>query len=152
MSNVINADRLRAFIERIERLEDERKSIGADIKDVYSEAKGVGYDVGTMRKVVRLRGMDAADRAEQEALLDTYMHALGMVDRIQARRHAGQSIREIEEAEGVPRSTVHRVSQKAKGKTGSEEMGHPKPDVISPPEVESLEMPPIPSFLDRRPA
>ena len=75
----ISADRLKSFVERIEKLEEERKAIGGDIKDVYSEAKGVGYDVKTMRKVVSLRQMDAADRAEQETLLDVYKHALGMV-------------------------------------------------------------------------
>lgn len=75
----ISADRLKAFVERIEKLEEERKAISGDIKDVYSEAKGVGYDVKTMRKIVQLRRMDAADRAEQETLLDVYKHALGMV-------------------------------------------------------------------------
>jgi uncharacterized protein (UPF0335 family) len=74
----ISADRLKSFVERIEKLEEERKAIGGDIRDVYSEAKGVGYDVKTMRKIVSLRKMDAADRDEQETLLDTYKHALGM--------------------------------------------------------------------------
>jgi len=72
------AERLKSFVERIEKLEEERHAIGGDIRDVYSEAKGVGYDIKTMRKIVSLRGMDAADRAEQETLLDTYKHALGM--------------------------------------------------------------------------
>ena len=75
----VNAGHLRAFIERIEKLEEERTAIGSDIRDVYSEAKGVGYDVKTMRKIVSLRKMDAADRDEQETLLDVYKHALGMV-------------------------------------------------------------------------
>ncbi|MBM3646041.1 MAG: DUF2312 domain-containing protein [Alphaproteobacteria bacterium] len=75
----ISADRLKSFVERIEKLEEERKAIGGDIRDVYSEAKGVGYDVKTMRKVVTLRRENAADRAEAEALLDTYKHALGMI-------------------------------------------------------------------------
>ena len=74
----ISADRLKSFIERVEKLEEERKAISDDVRDVYSEAKGVGYDVKTMRKIVSLRKMDAADRAEQDTLLDTYMHALGM--------------------------------------------------------------------------
>ena len=74
----ISADRLRAFIERVEKLEEERHAIGSDIRDVYSEAKGVGYDVKTMRKIVALRKMDAADRSEADALLDTYKHALGI--------------------------------------------------------------------------
>ena len=75
----MNVGRLKSFIERIEKLEEERKAIGGDIKDVYSEAKGVGYDVKTMRKIVSLRAMDADDRAEAETLLDVYKHALGMV-------------------------------------------------------------------------
>ena len=75
----ISAERLKSFIERIEKLEEERKALGGDIKDIYSEAKGVGYDVTTMRKIVSLRAMDAADRAEGETLLDVYKHALGMV-------------------------------------------------------------------------
>ena len=74
----ISADRLKSFVERIEKLDEERKAISDDMRDVYSEAKGVGYDVKTMRKLVSLRKMDAADRDEQEALLDTYKHALGM--------------------------------------------------------------------------
>ena len=75
----MNVGRLPQFVTRIEKLEEERKAIGGDIKDVYSEAKGVGYDVKTIRKLVALRRMDAADRAEQETLLDVYKHALGMV-------------------------------------------------------------------------
>ncbi len=74
----ISAERLKSFLDRIEKLEEERKAISDDVRDVYSEAKGVGYDVKTMRKVVSLRKLDAADRAEQETLLDTYKHALGM--------------------------------------------------------------------------
>src|SRR4051812_1900884 len=74
----ISADRLKSFIERIEKLEEERKAIGGDVRDVYSEAKGVGYDVKTMRKIVQLRKQDAVERDEAEALLDVYMVALGM--------------------------------------------------------------------------
>lgn len=106
------ADRLKSFVERIERMIEEREAINADIKDIYTEAKGVGYDVKTMRKVVSLRAMDAADRAEQEALLDTYMHALGMVDRIDARLAAGERPAAVAAAEGVSRATAYRASQK----------------------------------------
>ena len=74
----VSADRLKSFVERVERLAEERDSIDGDIKDVLSEAKGVGYDVKTIRKLVAIRKMDAADRAEQNALLDTYGTALGM--------------------------------------------------------------------------
>lgn len=75
----ISAERLKSFVERIEKLDEERSAIGDDIRDVYGEAKGVGYDVKTIRKIVALRKLDAADRAEQETLLDVYKHALGMV-------------------------------------------------------------------------
>ena len=71
-------DQLRALIERIERLEEEKKAISEDIKEVYGEAKGTGFDVKAMRQIVRIRKMDASDRMEQEAILDTYLHALGM--------------------------------------------------------------------------
>ncbi len=71
-------DRLRSFIERIERLEQEKQDLAADIREVYSEAKGVGFDPKIMRQVVRLRKLDDNDRRELEMVLDTYMHALGM--------------------------------------------------------------------------
>jgi uncharacterized protein (UPF0335 family) len=72
------ADQLRSFVERIERLEEEKATIGQDVKDVYAEAKGTGFDVKVMRKVIRLRKMDKAERDEAEATLDLYMQALGM--------------------------------------------------------------------------
>ena len=71
-------DRLRLLIERIERMEEEKQAIAADIKDVYAEAKGTGYDPKIMRKVIQLRKMDPAQRREQEALVETYLCALGM--------------------------------------------------------------------------
>lgn len=71
-------DRLRLLIERIERLEEEKKGIADDIKDVYLEAKAVGYDVKIMRMVVKLRKMKPDDRREQEAILETYKIALGL--------------------------------------------------------------------------
>ncbi|HZD26790.1 MAG TPA: DUF2312 domain-containing protein [Alphaproteobacteria bacterium] len=74
----IAADRLRQFIERIERLEDEKKALANDIKDVYAEAKAVGFEPKVMRQIVRIRKMDTAEIQEQEALLDVYKHALGM--------------------------------------------------------------------------
>ena len=77
----IAQDRLRSFIERIERLEEEKTALMADIKEVYAEAKGTGFDVKTIRKVVSLRKMDESDRQEAEFLLDTYLSALGMIDR-----------------------------------------------------------------------
>jgi uncharacterized protein (UPF0335 family) len=72
-------DQLRAFIERIERLEEEKKTIADDIKDVYGEAKAMGFDSKILRKVISIRKQDADERAEQEAILDAYLHALGMI-------------------------------------------------------------------------
>ena len=74
----IAADQLRLFIERIERLEEEKKGISDDIRDVYSEAKSQGYDAKIMRQIVRLRKMTNDDRAEMEAVLETYKSALGL--------------------------------------------------------------------------
>jgi uncharacterized protein (UPF0335 family) len=72
-------DQLKAFVERVERLEEEKKAISDDIRDVYAEAKGNGFDVKTLRVVVRLRKQDMNERKEHEAILETYMHALGMI-------------------------------------------------------------------------
>jgi len=69
---------LPAFLARIERLEEEKAALTADIREVYSEAKGTGFDTKIMRQVVRMRKLDTADRQEQEAVLDLYMTALGM--------------------------------------------------------------------------
>lgn len=71
------ADRLRSFIERVERLEEEKATIANDIKEVYAEAKGEGYDVKILWQIVRIRKMDRAERQEQEAVLDLYLSALG---------------------------------------------------------------------------
>ena len=73
----VAADRLRSFIERVERLEEDKAAIMNDIKEVFAEAKGEGYDVNTLRQVIRLRKMDRADRQEMEALLELYLSALG---------------------------------------------------------------------------
>ena len=70
-------DQLRAFVERIERLEEEKKTIADDIKEVYAEAKGTGYDVKVLRKVVALRKRDLDERKEEEAILDLYLQAVG---------------------------------------------------------------------------
>ncbi len=78
MSDNIAADQLRLFIERVERLEEEKKGISEDISDVYSEMKGNGYDAKIVRQIVRLRKMQPHDRQEMEALLDTYKAALGL--------------------------------------------------------------------------
>ena len=78
MSDIIQADQLRLLIERIERLEEEKKGIADDIRDVYAEAKAVGYDTKTIRQVVKLRKLERHVREEAEALLDTYKAALGL--------------------------------------------------------------------------
>jgi uncharacterized protein (UPF0335 family) len=73
-------DHLRAFIERVERLEEEKTALTADIREIYSEAKGSGFDTKIMRQVVRLRKLDKADFQQHEELLETYMKAMGMID------------------------------------------------------------------------
>lgn len=78
MSDIVAADQLRLFIERIERLEEEKKGMADDIRDVYAEAKSQGYDSKTMRAIVRLRKMEKDARDEAEALLETYKIALGL--------------------------------------------------------------------------
>lgn len=74
----IAADRLKSFVERIERLEEERGALGADVREVYSEAKGGGFDTKIIRQIIRLRKLDRAQRQEQEALLDLYKRALDL--------------------------------------------------------------------------
>lgn len=70
---------LKAVVERIERLEEEKKTLADDIRDVYAEAKGTGFDVAALRTIIRLRKQDSNERAEQETILETYMLALGMI-------------------------------------------------------------------------
>ena len=77
-TGAVAADVLRSFIERIERLEEEKKNIADDIKDVYAEAKASGFEPKIMRQVIRLRKMETADRQESQALLDLYSHAVGL--------------------------------------------------------------------------
>jgi uncharacterized protein (UPF0335 family) len=74
----IAADRLRSLVERIERLEEERKALANDIKDIYAEAKSAGFDVKVLRQLIRLRRQEPAEIEEQESLLDVYRRALGM--------------------------------------------------------------------------
>ena len=76
----IAAERLRSFIERIERLEEEKAALAADIREVYAEAKGTGFDVKTMRQIIRLKKMNRSDRQEQEHLLELYKRAIGLED------------------------------------------------------------------------
>lgn len=72
-------DHLKAFVERIERLEEEKKALTDDVRDVYAEAKANGFDTKALRAVVQLRKQDTDERREHEAILETYMHALGMI-------------------------------------------------------------------------
>lgn len=77
-SSTVAASQLRAFIERVERLEEEKQTIADDIKEVFAEAKGAGFDTKAMRTIIRLRKKDRAEREEEEAILDMYLNALGM--------------------------------------------------------------------------
>jgi uncharacterized protein (UPF0335 family) len=80
MGNIggISAQRLKSFVERVERLEEEKAALAGDIREVYAEAKSAGFDVKVLRQVMRLRKLDKADRQQQEALLETYLRALDM--------------------------------------------------------------------------
>lgn len=95
MSTIVNGgnvnDRLRSFVERIERLEEEKAALAADIREIYAEAKSVGFDTKIMRQVIKIRQMDQADREEQESLLDTYMAALGMTPLERAIANVGDA-------------------------------------------------------------
>lgn len=75
----LSAEHLKQFIERIERLEEEKKTIAEDIKEVFAEAKGTGFDASTMREIIKIRKKDKADLEEEEHLLDTYKRAMGML-------------------------------------------------------------------------
>jgi uncharacterized protein (UPF0335 family) len=77
-SETVAAGQLRAFIERIERLEEDKQAIADDIKDVFAEMKGTGFDVKAVRVIIRMRKKDQAERQEEEAILDLYLNALGM--------------------------------------------------------------------------
>lgn len=77
MDDPLNNNQLKSIVERVERLEEEKKTIADDIKEVYAEAKGSGYDVKILRQVVRLRKIDIDERRESEAILDLYMQAVG---------------------------------------------------------------------------
>jgi uncharacterized protein (UPF0335 family) len=78
-SGGVAADQLRSIVERIERLEEEKAALANDIKEVFAEAKGNGFDTKTLRQVIRIRKQDKAERQEQEAVLELYLHALGMI-------------------------------------------------------------------------
>lgn len=99
--------KLKSLVERIERLEEERKAIGGDVKDIYTEAKGVGYDAPALRRLVSWRRLDAADRAEREALDETYRNALGMA--VEMVSNGDMSLRQAAKATGVSKSSIHKA-------------------------------------------
>ncbi|MBO6946535.1 MAG: DUF2312 domain-containing protein [Rhodospirillales bacterium] len=74
----VASDRLKSFVDRIERLEEEKAALAGDIREIYSEAKGTGFDIKVLRQIIRLRKMDASDRSEMEELIDVYKRALEM--------------------------------------------------------------------------
>ena len=86
----VAGDRLKSFIERIERLEEEKRALAADIKEVYAEAKGTGFDTKIMRQLIKLRKMDKDDLDEQETLLDVYKRAIGMLPNFGADTRAAE--------------------------------------------------------------
>ena len=101
-------DRLKGFVERIERLREEKKAIGSDERDVFSEAKGVGFDVKAMREVLKRRAMHWSDRDEWDALVDTYEHALGARGEAARIVRAGGTYEEAAVATDLSRATVAR--------------------------------------------
>lgn len=105
----VAADRLKSFIERIENLREEKKAIGSDERDVFSEAKGVGFDAKAMREVLRRRAMDASDRDEWDTLIDTYEHALGARGEAARIVASGGTYDEAAAKTGVGRATVART-------------------------------------------
>ena len=86
----VAGERLKSFIERIERLEEEKRALNGDIKEVYAEAKGTGFEPKIMRQIIRIRRMDKDDLDEQESLLDVYKRALGMLPEIEESEAAAE--------------------------------------------------------------
>ncbi len=103
----VAGQRLTSFVERIEKLREEKKAIGGDERDVFAEAKGVGYDTATIRWLLKEREVDAADRDERDALRDTYAHAIGMA--VDLVRVEGLSLRQAEAETGASKSSIHRA-------------------------------------------
>lgn len=96
-------DQLKAFVERVERLEEEKKSLADDIRDVFAEAKGNGFDVAALKTIIKMRKLDAAERQKQEAILETYLLALGMLGTTPLGKAA------IERATSKPKTAEVRV-------------------------------------------
>lgn len=106
MTNVA-MERVKSFVDRLERMEEERKMIGADIKGIYTEAKGVGFDVKTLRWLVGERKVKSSDRAERDALRATYANALGMA--VELVEVNGLSLRQAEKRTGISKSSIQRA-------------------------------------------
>jgi uncharacterized protein (UPF0335 family) len=100
--------KLKSLVERAEKIIEERKAVSSDLKDIFTEAKSAGYDVRTMRGIIKERDMDAADRAEREALMDAYRHALDMV--AASVSNGDMSLREAARQSGFSKSAIHRAS------------------------------------------
>lgn len=103
----VAGQKIKSYVDRVEKLEEERKAIGGDIRDVYAEAKGNGYDVKTLRWLVQERRIQAVDRDERDALRDTYKHALDMA--VHLVQVEGLSLREAAKRTGTNKSSVHRA-------------------------------------------
>lgn len=142
-SGPVNLDRLKSIVERAENLIGEKKAIQSDIVDIFSEAKSAGYDVKTLRRVIKARAMDGADRDEQEALYDTYMAALdAKVAAAVGKVQTGEmSLGEAAKAAGVSKSQMHRSVPR---KSDAENFG-------TIPHDSGADDNPMPNFL-RRPA
>ncbi len=132
-------DQLRSFIERIERLEEEKKTIADDIKDVYGEAKGTGFEPKILKEVIKIRKMDRDERMEREAILDTYLAALGMIE--QPHFFAGEPVastptRSPAMALQSPRKAAEAVSERTaiNQPETADEMQHPGSHLIGNPE------------------
>ena len=104
--------KLKSLVERAEKIIEERKAVGGDLRDIFSEAKGVGYEPRYLRKIISERAMDAADLAEQEAVMDAYRHALGMV--AASVSNGDMSLREAAKQSGFSKSAIHRVSHQTR--------------------------------------
>jgi len=109
-ANTVAGERLKSFIERIEKLNEERADLGADIREVFSEAKGAGFDTKIMRQVIRLRKMEPAERAEMSEMLDIYCQALGML----SDTPLGEAARQRFEADLAQRAGAEKAKRKGK--------------------------------------
>jgi uncharacterized protein (UPF0335 family) len=137
MDDPVQGDQLRSIIERIERLEEEKKTISDDIKEIYAEAKGNGYDIKVLRKVVALRKMDANERAEFEAILDLYMQAVGdLADTPLGRAAAPGFASRAPMARSTP-SYPERVSRPAETRPGAEAGSAVRPSAPEFPEPDA---------------